>query len=219
MGMVHHTAMRKMIRHLPCALAALLLIACAGPSTPSFHFSHDPANTQVRPQPHYPVARQGKLTAWLASDHVLPNGRWMHAPGDSSRKYPIVGVIRAASMPEASPHDGAFLVVSGYDGPIFELWDGTQAAGRLFTGAGGWIEVNLQQQHAVNTWVRVSRRRQIGGWSGFPLVIGNPADPEAIAGVMWYRSNNDPHMGGAASTRMLKRWLGHLRLADFSNSR
>jgi hypothetical protein len=211
--------MRGMFHLLPCAVAALLLAACAGSSTPSYHVSHDPANTGARPQPHYPVGRQGDLTAWIASDHVLPAGRWLFAPGDPATKYPIVGIIRAASMPEGSPHDGAFLVVSGYHGPLFDLWEGVDAPGRLFTGGGGWLPVQLHQPDAVNTWVRVSRRQQIGGWSGFPVVIGDPARPEAVAGVMWYRSNTDPGMGGAASTRMLKRWLGKLRLADFAKPR
>ena len=121
-------------------------------------------------------------------------------------------------MPEAAPHDGAFLVVSGYDGPVFGLWEGTESPGRLFTGS-GWLPVQLKQEEAVNTWVRVSRSQQIGGWSGFPVVIGDPASPEAIAGAMWYRSNIDAGMGGAASTRMLKRWLGRLRLADFASTR
>jgi hypothetical protein len=210
--------MRGTFRLLPCAVIAVLLAACAGRSAPSYFLSSDPANTRARPQPHYPVARQGDLTAWVASDHMLPATRWLYAPGDPSTKHPIVGIIRAASMPEGSPHDGALLVASGYDGPVFELWEGTDSPGRLFTGSGDWIPVHLHQEDAVNTWVRVSRRHQIGGWSGFPVVIGDPAMPEAVAGAMWYRSNTDPGMGGAASTRMLKRWLGRLRLADFADN-
>jgi hypothetical protein len=212
-------AMVAIIRLLSCVTAGLLLAACGSRATPSYFLSHHPDDTRSRPLSHYPVARQGDLSAWLASDHVLPASQWLYAPGDTMPRHRIVGVIRAGSMPEGSAHDGAFLVVSGYDGPLFDLWEGTEAKGRMFTGSGGWLTVQLRQGEAVNTWVRVSRRHSIGGWSGFPVVIGDPARPEAVAGAMWYKSNTDRTMGGATSTRMLKRWLGKLRLADFVGTR
>jgi len=196
-------------------ITGLLLAACGSHTKPSYFLSHPPDDTRSRPLRHYPVARQGGLTAWLTSDHASPACDWLYAPGDPDPKYHIVGIIRAGSMPEASKHDGSFLVVSGYQGPLFELWEGTEAEARLFTGEGGWIPVRIRQAEAVNSWVRVSPGRSIGGWSGFPVVIGDPNHPEAIAGAMWYKSNTEPTLGGAASTRMLRRWLGKLKLADF----
>jgi hypothetical protein len=202
-----------------CLTAVLLLASCGSQTAPSYFLSHHPQDTGSRPLRHYPVARQGNLTAWLTSDHVSPASDWLYAPGDPNPKHPIVGIIRAASMPEAATHDGSFLVVSGYGGPLFELWQGTEAQASLFTGEGGWVPVTIRQDEAVNSWVRVSPGRSIGGWSGFPIVIGDPENPEAIAGAMWYKSNTDPTLGGAASTRMLKRWLGRLKLADFATKR
>lgn len=207
--------MLAIIRLLSCAAVGLLLAACGNQATPSYFLSHHPDDSSSRQLSHYPVARQGDLTAWLASDHVLPASKWLYAPGDSAPKHRIVGVIRARSMPELSAHDGAFLIVSGYAGPLFELWEGTDATGSMFTGSGGWLPVQLRQDMAVNTWVKVSRRHRIGGWSGFPVIMGDPAHPDLVVGAMWYKSNTDPTLGGVTSTRMLKRWLGKLRLADF----
>ena len=197
------------------AAASLLLASCAAHRTPSYLLSHHPDDSHSRPLRHYPVARQGNLTAWLTSDHVKPAGDWLYVPDDPNPKYRIVGTIHASAMPERAKHDGSFLIVSGYEGPLFELWQGTEAEGRLFTGAGGWIPVRIQQGDAVNTWVKVSPRRSVGGWSGFPIVIGDPAHPDAIAGAMWYKSTVQPTLGGATSTRMLRRWLAQLKLADY----
>ncbi len=195
--------------------ACLLLASCAPHPPPSYFLSHHPDDTRSRPLCHYPVARQGNLTAWLTSDHVQPAGGWLYLPGDPNPKYRIVGTIHSGAMPEAVKHDGSFLIVAGYEGPLFELWQGTDAEGRLFTGPDGWIPVHLHQDDAVNTWLKVPRRRAVGGWSGFPVVIGDPAHPDAIAGAMWYKSNTEPRLGGTTSTRMLQRWLGRLKLADF----
>lgn len=202
-------------RVLIAAAAGLLLASCAARNPPAYFLSHSPDDTVSRPLRHYPVARQGKLTAWLTSDHVKPAGNWLYTPGDRNPKYRIVGIIPSGAMPEAAQHDGSFLVVDGYDGPLFELWQGTDADGRLFTGADGWIPAHFHQDNAVNTWVTVSRHRSIGGWSGFPAVIGDPEHPDAIAGAMWYKSNTEPRLGGTTSTRMLKRWLGSLKLEDY----
>lgn len=209
-------------RLLSCLTVGLLLGACGSQATlhaPSYFHSYHPDDTKSRRMSHYPVARQGALTAWLASDHVIPPSKWLYAPGEPEQRLPVVGVIRARSMPERTAHDGAFLVVSGYDGPLYDLWEGTEANGRMFTGRGGWQPVQLRQGEAVNTWVKASRRQAIGSWSGFPVVIGDPAHPEAIAGAMWYKSNTEPTLGGVTSTLMLKRWLGRLRLADFVGKR
>jgi hypothetical protein len=203
------------VRFWSGACASLLLAACAPHRPPSYHLSHHPDDTHSRPLRHYPVARQGNLTAWLTSDHVMPASDWLYAPGDPNPKYRIVGTIRASAMPERAKHDGSFLVVAGYEGPLYELWQGTDGEGRLFIGPEGWIPVRLHQDDAVNTWLKVSPRRKIGGWSGFPVVIGNPDQPEAIAGAMWYKSNTEATHGGTTSTRMLRRWLGRLRLADY----
>lgn len=201
------------------AACAIGVAACGPGADPSYRLSHHPADTAARPLRHYPVARQGDLTAWLASDHVLPSGKWLYAPDDPTTRYRIVGVIRAKDMPQATKHDGAFLLAEGYDGPLFELWQGREAEGRLFNGDGRWIRVRLHQDDAVNTWVAVSRPHQIGGWSGYPVVIGDPARPQAVAGAMWYRRNDNARIGGATSTRMLGRELGRLRFADFARSR
>lgn len=197
------------------AAACLLLASCTPHRAPSYFLSHHPDDTRSRPLRHYPIARQGNLTAWLTSDHVKPAGDWLYVPGDPNPKHRIVGTIHASAMPEKAKHDGSFLVVSGYEGPLFELWQGTDAVGRLFIGAEGWIPVQIQQGDAVNTWIKVSPRRSVGGWSGFPIVIGDPDHPEAIAGAMWYKSNLEPTLGGTTSTRMLRRWLTKLKLADF----
>jgi hypothetical protein len=205
--------MNRFIRLLAGLVLGLLFASCGSQTPPAYFLSHPPDVKTGRQPRHYPVARQGDLTAWLTSDHARSVVDWLYAPGDPTPKYPIVGVIRAASMPTTTPHDGAFLIVSGYDGPLFELWEGTSAKGRLFTGS-GWVRVELDQQEAVNTWVRVPGVK-IGGWSGYPVVIGDPAYPDAIAGAMWYKSKEHPSLGGATSTRMLKSWLNQLRFSDF----
>lgn len=211
--------MPYLIKLAVLATSAMLLGACGTQNTPSYFLSHHPQDTSSRPLRHYPVARQGELTAWLTSDHVSPSSDWLYAPGDPNPRHPIVGIIRSGSMPEAAKHDGSFLIVSGYEGPLFQLWQGVEAQGSLFTGEGGWIPVTIRQDEAVNSWVRVPQGSSVGGWSGFPVVIGDPDSPDAIAGAMWYKSNTDPTLGGAASTRMLQRWLGKLRLADFVTKR
>lgn len=193
---------------------ASLLTSCGGPSGPvAYYLSHHPDDHKSRPLRHYPVARQGKLTAWVTSDHVRTPENWLYAPGDPVPKYPIVGRIRAESMPAAVKHDGAFLIVSGYKGPLYDLWEGTTADGRLFTGPGGWVSVWLEQKPGVNTWVY--SKKKIGGWSGYPVVIGDPAKPEAVVGAMWYRHNQKQQMGGTTSSRFLKKWLGRLDFSDF----
>lgn len=196
------------------SVTGLLLAACASQGPTAYYLSHHPDDTRSRQLRHYPVERQGNLTAWLTSDHVSPAGNWLYAPGDPAPKHEIVGKIRAADMPQAVKHDGSFLIVAGYDGPLYPLWEGSEAEGRLFTGT-GWIDAKLNQQDGVNTWVKVSRAHRIGGWSGFPVVIGDPDVPEAVAGAMWYKHNHLPQLGGATSTRMLKRALGTLRFSDF----
>jgi len=207
--------MKVFVRSVLCAALGVLLTSCGNQAQPSYFLSHSPAATSGRQLIHYPVARQGDLTAWLTSDHARAGGKWLYAPGDPAPRHPIVGVIRASSMPATTKHDGAFLIVSGYQGPLFELWEGTHANGRVFVGSGDWIPVEIHQQESVNTWVRVSRPHKVGGWSGYPVVIGDPAQPEAIAGAMWYKSTKQATLGGAASTRMLKKWLGILRFEDY----
>ncbi|MDF1712182.1 MAG: hypothetical protein P1U90_08080, partial [Akkermansiaceae bacterium] len=130
-------------------LFALILTSCA-PSTssslpPSYYLSHHPADTKSRQLRHYPVARQGNLTAWVTSGHVKTSTKSLFSPGDPSPKHPIVGNIGPKDMPADAKHDGAFLVVSGYNGPIFNLWDGLSGEGKLFTGKGGWVPVKLSQ--------------------------------------------------------------------------
>jgi hypothetical protein len=198
-----------------CASLGLLLSSCGSSVPPSYFLSHHPDDTTSRQLRHYPVARQGDLTAWLTSDHVHPNSDWIYVPGDPNPKHRIVGNIPASAMPQAAKHDGAFLIVRGYDGPLFDLWQGTDAEVSLFTGSGGWIPALIHQDDSVNSWVKVSPRHNIGGWSGYPVVLGDPNHPEAIAGAMWYKSNLDPQLGGATSTRMLQRELAKLRFADF----
>lgn len=211
--------MSKLFHWSIYAAAGLLLASCGNQNPPAYFLSQPPEDTTSRPLRHYPVARQGDLTAWLTSDHVSPACDWLYSPGDSNPKYPIVGIIRSDSMPEAAKHDGSFLVVSGYGGPLYPLWQGSDGEGLLFTGKDGWIPIAIRQDESVNSWVRVSPGRSIGGWSGFPVVIGKPNHPDAIAGAMWYKSNTEPTLGGAASTRMLQRWLGKLRFADFVKKR
>lgn len=211
--------MNTAFRFFQCATAALLFAAC-GVGTrshpPAYLLSSPPGPSAGRKLIHYPVARQGKLTAWLTSDHVLPNSKALYSQDDPTPKFPIVGVIRAKSMPELAKHDAALLIVEGYDGPLFDLWLGSEAEGRLFIGRDrGWIPVTLHQDDSVNTWVTVSRPNKIGGWSGFPVVIGDPNRPEAVAGAMWYKSTINAVHGGAASTRMVHDWIGKLRFAEF----
>jgi hypothetical protein len=203
--------MNRPVHLLLCAACGLLGASCGSLSKPAYHVTRHGGSEL----PRYPVARQGNLTAWLASDHVSPGGEWLYAPGEETPKYRIVGIIKATAMPEAVKHDGSFLVVAGYEGPIFPLWEGKEAQGWLFTGKAGWLGVRLHQGQVVNTWVAVAEPHRIGGWSGNPVVIGDPDHPDAVAGVMWYKSNVEPTLGGTTSTRMLKRWLGKLRLADF----
>lgn len=202
-----------------CGLAlGGLLPGCGGGGAPelAYHLSHHPADSSSRQLRHYPVARQGDLTAWLTSDHVSPSQKWLFHPDDPNPRYPIVGTIRAGDMPHGVKHDGAFLIVSGYGGPLFELWEGEAADAWIFTGKGGWLAAKITQlDGVVNSWVRVPEGKQIGGWSGYPVVIGDPRQPEAIAGAMWYKSNTNPELGGATSTRMLKAKLEGLRFRDF----
>ena len=174
-------------------MVGFLLVSCGSHTAPSYFLSHPPEDTTSRPLRHYPVARQGDLTAWLTSDHVSPACDWLYAPAIRIPKYRIVGIIHAGAMPEAAKHDGSFLVVSGYDGPAFRTLAGHRKRVPLvFTGEDGWIPVAVRGRIAVNSWVKVSPGRSVGGWSGFPLVIGDPDHPDAIAGAMWYKSSTDP---------------------------
>ncbi len=195
---------------------SLGLLACAPAPTPACFMSHHPAATNVPELCHYPVARQGKLTAWLTSDHRRKADDWLYSPQDPSLRHRIVGVIPTQAMPSKPQHDGAFLLTADYDGPIFPLWEGTEAEGLMYSGrTQGWLPVKLYQGKAINTWVKLPGRLTIGPWSGYPVIIGEPAQPQFVAGAMWYRSNTHESEGGAASTRLLKAWLGRLRFEDF----
>ena len=208
----------RLLMPLLLACAPALLVSCAGGGgKAAYYLSPPPGTMPARPLRHYPVARQGNLTAWLTSDHVIPSSQWMYAPDSSGTKHPIVGLIRASQMPAGREHDGCFLLVEGYDGPLYELWQGQEADGWLHTGGpSGWIRARLVQEDAVNTWVVVSLPHRIGGWSGYPVVVGeNPEVPVAVAGAMWYKSNTVSTAGGATSTRMLREQLARLRFRDF----
>jgi hypothetical protein len=198
-------------------VVTLFSVSCApGPMEACFSSSYPGAN-QGPDLRHFPIARQGSLTAWLTSDHRRKGGEWLHAPDGSGRRHRIVGEIRASDMPVGSAHDGAFLLTDTYEGPVFPLWDGQQADGRLYTGSRtGWVSVTLYQEsdRCVNTWLRLPGGMKAGGWSGYPLVIGSPSQPTAVAGAMWYKSTSDPSLGGATATAMLRRWL---QLLDFSS--
>ena len=219
MGVILGFSVIKFVqRALAIVAFGLAATSCSGPSSstpPSYFLSHRPENTNTRMLRHYPVARQGDLTVWLTSDHVWPSEKSLFSPDDPSKTYPIVGKIRAKDMPQAAKHDGAFLVASGYDGPLFDLWEGGMADVLIFTGRGGWVPAKLNQTESVNSWVRLYGGRQVGGWSGYPVVIGDPNKPDAVAGAMWYKSNTEPQLGGVTSTRMLKAELKKLRFADF----
>ena len=65
----------------------------------------------------------------------------------------------------------------------------------------------------MNTWVY--SKKNIGSWSGYPVVIGDPASPDAIVGAMWYRRNDNHRMGGVTSSVFLKGWLERLNFSDF----
>jgi hypothetical protein len=200
------------------AISAMLvgLVACGNRPTPACYLSHHPSDTKSPALRHFPVARQGKLTAWLTSAHRAKSGDWLYAPNDPSIRHRIVGIIPASAMPTRPAHDGAFLLTSTYTGPIFPLWEGKEAKGLLYTGhEGGWTPVGLYQADVINTWVNMPGSLTIGGWSGYPVVIGSPANPEFVAGAMWYRANDDGTWGGAASTRMLKQWIPRLKFADY----
>lgn len=209
--------MKKLVRFAWCLVAGLLLQACGDRIAPAYHLPNPPSGGGGGGgRPLYPVARQGDLTAWLASDHVFPRGEWLYHPRDPDRRYPVVGSIRARDMPRDTKHDGALVITSGYEGPVFPLWEGENCEALLFTGRGRWLPVRVSQpEGAVNSWVRVPEGHRVGMWSGKPVVIGDPGQPEAIAGAMWYKSNLTPELGGATSTRMLKQELDRLRLEDF----
>jgi hypothetical protein len=206
------------------ALAALfciitgLLVSCGGgvndtSSGPkAYYLSHHPDDKKARQLRHYPVARQGNLTAWVTSNHVGKAVTWLYEPGNPVPKYPIVGKIMARHMPAPSKHDGSFLIVRGYNGPLYDLWTGSKGEGQLFTGK-DWVPVKLEQLPGVNTWVL--SKQPIGGWSGYPVVIGNPAKPDAIGGAMWYRHNKNLKLGGTTASRFLKAHLAKLRFEDF----
>lgn len=196
--------------------AQLGLISCVSRPVSACYPSHPPSVTTGVALCHYPVARQGKLTAWLTSNHRPKGGDWLYAPNDPSIRHRIVGMIGANAMPSNPPNDGAFLLTSDYSGPIFPLWEGKEASGLLYGGFDeGWIPVALHQADVINTWVKMPGRRIVGGWSGYPVVIGDPAHPDFVAGAMWYRANDDGNFGGATSTRLMKYWVEHLRFADF----
>ncbi|MDA7533951.1 hypothetical protein N8576_00690 [bacterium] len=190
------------------------LASCGrSPESKAYFLSHHPLDKSARPLRHYPVARQGELTAWITSDHVKSSQSWLFAPNDNIPKYPIVGQIRAKDMPERTKHDGSFLVVSGYEGPLYDFWLGSEGEGQMFTGNGGWVPVVLWDDSKARTWVR--SQNPIGGWSGFPVVIGDPSNPDAIVGAMWYRANQDHRIGGTTSSRLLKSWILKLDLEQF----
>ena len=199
----------------------LLGFSCT-PGLPDACFSsHPPGMTTGPDLRHFPVARQGSITAWLTSDHCRKGGDWLHAPDGSGRMHRIIGEIRASAMPVGHPHDGAFLLTDSYQGPVFPLWEGRQAEARLYSGREHrWVPVMLYQESArsVNTWLRLPGGMRAGGWSGHPLVIGNPSGPEAVAGAMWYKSTTDPTLGGATSTAMLNQCLRRLNFANFVSS-
>jgi hypothetical protein len=199
----------------------LLGFSCApGPIEACFSSSY-PGVSHGPDLRHFPVARQGSITAWLTSDHRRKGGDWLHAPDGSGTRHRIVGEIRAAAMPVGFAHDGAFLLTDSYQGPVFPLWEGRQAEGRLYTGREtGWVPVMLYQESArsVNTWLRLPGGMKAGGWSGHPLVIGSPSQPTAVAGAMWYKSTADPSLGGATSTAMLRECLRRLDFASFVKS-
>jgi hypothetical protein len=195
----------------------LFLNSCSSVSSSAYP-SYNPATQPSVTLRHYPVARQGNLTAWLTSDHRMSSGDFLYNPTDAKIRHRIVGRIRASAMKEGVKHDGAFLLTNDYTGPIYPLWEGSSGKGLLYAGQSkGWIPVNLSHDPGVNIWVATRRSDPIGGWSGYPVVIGDPAKPESIAGAMWYRSNENRHVGGATSPRMLKKWLGRLDFKQFVN--
>jgi len=196
------------------ALAGLLINSC-GKSTrvPAYYLSQHPDDKRSRQLRHYPVARQGNLTAWVTSDHVGQAAKWLYKPENPEPAHPIVGKIRSKHMPADTKHDGSFLIVRGYQGPLFKLWDGERGEGLLYNGR-NWQPIWLEQgENGVNTWVY--SKTKIGSWSGFPVVIGDPIEPEAIAGAMWYRDNTNPYMGGATSSSFLANWLNKLKFENF----
>ena len=193
------------------ALITSLLFLNSCSSAVSSAAYHSKNSVDQRGLRHYPVGRQGKLTAWLTSNHRMSDGDFLYNPKDTNTRHRIVGRIRASAMKEAAKHDGAFLLTNDYTGPIYPLWEGSEGKGLLYTtGSKGWIPVNLNQEPGVNIWIATRSSDPIGAWSSFPVVIGDPAKPESIAGAMWYRSNANRHLGGAASPRMLKKWLNRL---------
>lgn len=220
-------------------LVSGVLVSCGGSAEPAaYYLSHHPEDHSARPLRHFPVARQGNLTAWVTSDHVRSSQNWLYAPDDIVPKYKIVGQIRAKDMPEESKgrasglnfskskgptvatippkylkHDGSFLIVKGYDGPLYELWTGKEGKGQMFTGKGGWVPVTLKQE-GVKTWVY--SQVNIGGWSGYPVVVGDPAKPDFVVGAMWYRVDANHRIGGTTSSLLLKKWLAKLEFAKFA---
>jgi hypothetical protein len=203
-------------------LVAVMLsgVSCEPKTVGCSYSSSDPGVIQGAEFLHFPVARQGAITAWLTSDHRRKGGDWLHAPDGSSTRHRIVGEIRARDMPAGVAHDGAFLLTDTYEGPVFPLWKGREAEGRLYTGReAGWVSVALYQEseRCVNTWLRLPGGMKAGGWSGHPIVIGNPSNPSAVAGAMWYKSTLDPSLGGVTSTAMLFHRLQQLDFSRFVN--
>jgi hypothetical protein len=210
-----NAVMRRWMRGMLWLSAGVLLQSC-GESIPPVHHLAQPPTPSGAGRRLYPVARQGDLTAWLASDHVLPGGEWLYHPEDPAPRYPVVGSIRARDMPRGTSHDGAFVLTTGYGGPLFPLWEGEACEALLFDGKGRWLPVRVSQlEGSVNSWVRVADGRSIGQWSGNPVVIGDPRRPESVVGVMWYKSNLTPELGGTTSGRMLRKELSRLRFEDF----
>lgn len=206
---------------LMLSVVSLLGFSCSTGTPEACFPSHHPEVTTGPDLRHFPVARQGSITGWLTSDHRRKGGDWLYAPDGSGERHRIIGEIRAGAMPVGHPHDGAFLLTDSYQGPVFPLWEGREAEAMLYTGRkSGWVRVLLYQESArsVNTWLRLPGGMKAGGWSGHPLVIGDPSRPEAVAGAMWYKSTNDPTLGGATSTALLSQCLRRLNLASFVRS-
>jgi hypothetical protein len=118
-----------MLARLVLFIATLFSASCASGSKEACFSSSSPGANQAPDLRHYPVARQGSITAWLTSDHRRKGGGWLLAPDGSGTRHRIVGEIRAAAMPVGCAHGGAFLLTDTYHGPVFPAL-GRPAGGR-----------------------------------------------------------------------------------------